>query len=135
MFFEAQHLINGNFDDIFYQEVNNIYEQIITDDIEPPEDTPYHRNNLYQNITTAELKRAMKSNGKSVDNFEFHPTMFQHLGDKAIATLEKLFNLCLTTHQWVWEGAEVIFLRKEGKDSVFTSCICMYLRCCFLTNF
>ena len=31
--------------------------------------------------------------------------------------LERLFNICLATHQWVWEGAEVIFLRKEGKDS------------------
>ena len=117
VFFEAQHLINGDFDDTFYQEVNNIYEQIIGDDEEPPQTTPHQRCNLGQNITSAEIKKAMKSSGKSVDNFDFHPTMFKHLGSKAVATLEKLFNLCLTTHQWVWDGAEVIFLRKEGKES------------------
>ena len=117
MVFEAQHLINGDFDDTFYQEVNNIYERIIVDDEEPPQTPPHQRCNLDQNITSAEIKKAMKSSGKSVDNFDFHPTMFKHLGSKAVATLEKLFNLCLTTHQWVWEGAEVIFLRKEGKDS------------------
>ena len=31
--------------------------------------------------------------------------------------LQKLFNLCLSKQQWVWEAAEVIFLRKAGKDS------------------
>ena len=43
--------------------------------------------------------------------------MFRHLGNRAKNMLEKLFNLCLAKQQWVWEAAEVIFLRKAGKDS------------------
>ena len=117
VFFEGQHLINGDFDDAFFQVVNNLYEQIISEDDEAQPNPQPNRSNIYQNITVSEIKKAMKSSGKSVDNFNFHPTMFQHLGNKALASLERLFNLCLSTHQWVWEGAEVIFLRKDGKDS------------------
>ena len=43
--------------------------------------------------------------------------MFMHLGNNAITLLLHLFNLCLEKHQWVWECAEVIFLRKDGKSS------------------
>ena len=43
--------------------------------------------------------------------------MFRHLGNHAKNMLQKLFNLCLAKQQWVWEAAEVIFLRKAGKDS------------------
>ena len=43
--------------------------------------------------------------------------MFKHLGKNAIDMLLKIFNLCLRQHEWFWKGAEVIFLRKPGKDS------------------
>ena len=43
--------------------------------------------------------------------------MFRHLGNKAISILQQLFNMCLRNHEWIWDGAEVIFLRKAGKDS------------------
>ena len=32
VFFEAKHLLTGNFDDVFYREVNNLYEIIIEED-------------------------------------------------------------------------------------------------------
>ena len=117
VFFEAKHLITGDFDNIFYEEVNNIYNEIMEDADPIPQNHPFKKCNLYDPITVTEIKKAMKCNGKSVDNFGFHPKMLKHLGNKAIDTLEKLFNLCLSTNQWVWDGAEVVFLRKEGKDS------------------
>ena len=117
VFFEAKHLVTGNFDNIFYEEVNNIYNEIIEDDGPIPQNHQFKKCNLYDPITVTEIRKAMKCNGKSVDNFGFHPKMLKHLGNKAIDALEKLFNLCLSTNQWVWDGAEVVFLRKEGKDS------------------
>ena len=33
-FFEGKHLIGGDFDDNFYQEINNIYDQIMRDEYE-----------------------------------------------------------------------------------------------------
>ena len=117
VFFEANHLSNGNFDDAFIEEINNIYERIISEETSSTSTFPQTTEKLYQKVTVEEIKKAIKCNGKSADNCGFHPTMLKHLGNRAISTLEKLFNLCLETHQWVWDGAEVIFLRKEGKDS------------------
>jgi hypothetical protein len=114
VFFEGKHLINGDFDDIFYHEVTNLYELVLNEEPEMDEVLDTHLNGY---ITRAEILKAIKSNGKSVDNSNFHPNMFKHLGNNALALLEKLFNLCLSTRKWVWEGAEVIFLRKDGKDS------------------
>ena len=72
---------------------------------------------LNRRITIPEIRKSFKSTGKSTDNFNFHPKMFSHLGEKAMSTIETLFNLCLEKHIWVWNGAQVIFLRKAGKDS------------------
>ena len=118
-FFEGKHLIDGDFDDTFYREINNIYEQIMTDGYED-EVTGEHIDNiqnLNREISMPEIIKAIKSTGKSADNFKFHPVMFRHLGEKSMIILQRLFNLCLKTHMWVWNGAEVIFLRKSGKDS------------------
>ena len=115
-FFEAKHLIDGNFDDAFYNEINNLYEEIINDATDPiNEDEDVHQIN--RDVTLEEINKAIKYTGNSVDNCNFHPTMFRHLGNKAKTMLQKLFNLCLAKQQWVWEAAEVIFLRKAGKDS------------------
>ena len=115
VFFEARHLIDGDFDDNFYQEVNNIYDHIINEDL--PNETNENIQNLNSEIIIQELLKAIKSSGKSVDNFNFHPTMFQHLGDSALSLILRIFNICLKSHTWIWEGAEVIFLRKDGKDN------------------
>ena len=115
VFFEARHLAEGNFDDNFYQEVNNIYDRIITEDL--PETNEENVNNLNKDITISEILKAIKASGKSVDNLNFHPAMFKHLGNNALSFLQTIFNICLKKHIWLWENAEVIFLRKDGKDS------------------
>ena len=118
VFFEARHLTDGDFDDHFYQEVNNIYDQIIIEEIEDlPNETTENARNLNCDITMQELQKAIKATGKSVDNFNFHPSIFSHLGDTALALMLRIFQICLKTHTWIWEGAEVIFLRKDGKDN------------------
>ena len=119
VFFEGKHLVDGDFDDAFYNETNEIYDRIMCDDYEDvsTEEHAHVIRDLNRNITIPELLKAIKTSGKSVDNCNFHPAMFRHLGDKATTLLQKLFNLCLKEQKWVWEGAEVIFLRKAGKDS------------------
>lgn len=121
VFFEAKHLQTENFDEEFYREVNNIYEDII-DQGSVQDDTGDDAadNNLNKMFTVEEILETIKatpSSGKSADNFNFHPQMLKNLGNKAVKLLKKLFNLCLAKEQWVWEIAEVIFLRKEGKSS------------------
>lgn len=118
VFFEAKHLVNGDFDDAFYNEVNKLHEEIIKEnDEEHQEYNNEEIHNLNRDVTVEEIMKAIKYTGKSVDNCNFHPTMFKHLGNEAKNVLKKLFNLCLATNRWVWEAAEVIFLRKAGKDS------------------
>ena len=119
VFFEAKHLTDGDFDQCFYQQVNNIYDDITNEQNEEHliDEENVNKYNLNKDITIAEFMKALKSSGKSVDNFNFHPLMFKHLGNTAVSLLIKIFNICLKTHTWIWEGAEVIFLRKDGKDS------------------
>ena len=114
-FFEAKHLTTGNFDEMFYQEVNNIYTRIIEEEQSEPNDE--NVNNLNKDITLKEMEKAIKATGKSFDNLNFHPTMFRHLGPSAKSLLVTIFNACLKKHIWIWQNAEVIFLRKSGKDS------------------
>ena len=116
-FFEGKHLIKENFDEVFYEEINKLYEEIINDEADQENLNDEEVYILNRNITEQEIISAIKTSGKSVDNLNFHPTMFKHLGQNAISMLLKLFNLCLLKRQWIWECAEVIFLRKEGKDS------------------
>ena len=119
VFFEAKHIVTGNFDDAFYHEINEIYDQIICEDHNVPaaHNDPHGVDDINRDITLSELIKAIKTSGKSTDNFNFHPAMFRHLGNKAMDSLLRLFNICLKNHKWVWDGAEVIFLRKAGKDS------------------
>ena len=134
-FFECKHLSEENFDDMFYQEINNIYEKIINEDQSLNDSNEYVEatKNLNDDISFQEIKKAIRTNGKSTDNSNFHPQMLKHLGAKAITTLQLLFNLCLKTHKWIWKSAEVIFLRKPGKDTYAKSgsyrpiCITSYI--------
>ena len=119
IFFEGKHLENQAFDNNFYEEVCNLYDMIIEDDdyLQHSQESPANSDELNAEITIEEITKSLKSNGKSVDNFNFHPKMLKNLGPKAIKLLHKIFNLCFASHQWVWDGAEVVFLRKDGKDS------------------
>ena len=114
VFFEAKHLTEGNFDQNFYEEVNNIYDRIINEDISEENDVNVYKMNA--EITLTELKKVIKSSANSVDNFNFHPSMLKHLGTSALNLLLKTFNMCLKNKIWVWKTANVIFLRKAGKD-------------------
>ena len=116
VFFEANHLLAENFDEAFYGEINNIYDEIISQEFILHEQPEYIKK-LNSPITIKEIKKAIRTSGKSVDNYNYHPLMLRHLGEKAISLLHKLFNLCLEKHEWIWNSAEVIFLRKPGKES------------------
>ena len=119
VFFEGRHLIEENFDDVFYREINNIYDQIMNDEFNTKsnEELENSISELNRDITIQEIKKAIRTTGKSVDNYNVHPLMLKNLGDKSYQLLQKIFNLCLRKHIWIWNKAQVIFLRKPGKDS------------------
>ena len=116
-FFEGKHLQKEDFDEEFYQEVHNLYEDIVNDRFtyEGQDDGM-----LNAVISVDEIRKAIKNydhNGKSADNHGFHPVMCKNFGAKALKLLHKIMNLCLTNAHWLWQDSEIIFLKKEGKDS------------------
>ena len=42
--------------------------------------------------------------------------MLRHLGVRAAEQIRTLLNSCLSAGQWVWDTADVIFLKKDGKS-------------------
>ena len=118
-FFKGKHLEIADFDNEFFEEVNKMYEDIINE--EPDEEnTTAYTYDINKELTIAEIQKLIKAytaGDKSLDKDHFHPKMFKHLGIKALDLLKKLFNLCLTSGKWVWDKADVIFLKKEGKDT------------------
>ena len=118
-FFESKHLAIGDFDDVFYDAVNNIYSDIKANNYEM-EIQDEVQQKLNEEITMKEIKKAIKSTkcgNKSVDNHNMHPKMLHSLGPNALKILMKLFNCCLYQGEWVWKTAKVIFLKKDGKDT------------------
>lgn len=118
-FFESKHLAVGDFDDVFYNTVLDIYEDLksMNDQIEAQDDI---QETLNEKITIKEIQWAIKRtqcSNKSVDNHNMHPKMLHSLGPKMQRLVQKLFNSCLDKGEWVWNTAEVIFLKKEGKES------------------
>ena len=123
-FFESKHLISSNFDSVFYEEVNRLYEEIKTSNFQNPETVTENiadlQSALNAKITINEIKKAIKetkTSNKSWDNHGMHPKMLQKFGQNALTLLKKLFNSCLEKSEWIWNEAEVIFLKKDGKDS------------------
>ena len=116
VFFEGKHLEKERFDEKFYEEVQTLYEEIVKTEYRDYEELP-EVSHLNQPISINEIKKAIKCNGKSVDNHNFHPKMLQNLGPNAVQLLQKIFNTCLEKKIWIWTDAQVIFLRKSGKDS------------------
>ena len=43
--------------------------------------------------------------------------MLKHLGVNATIALAKLYNLCFSHGIWVWDTSDVIFLKKDGKNT------------------
>ena len=116
VFFEGKHLEKEPFNEKFYDEVSTLYGDIKNNDYE---DEGYYPevNDLNQPVSMEEIKKAIGSKAKSVDNHNVHPKMLEHLGPKALKILQKIFNMCIEQKVWIWSEAKVIFLRKSGKDS------------------
>ena len=123
-FFAGKHLLEKgtDFDAKFYEDVNRIYRECLECNESEPQNSTYTTNDeedmLNGEITKAELQHFFKNYqaaGKSFDNFEFHPVMFKRLGETACECILALLNSCLKTGYWVWDIADVIFLKKEGK--------------------
>ena len=116
-FFEGKHMEDANFDEHFYEQINTQYDDIInTERNEDNEDSDV----LNAEITETEIRNNIKhykSSGKSFDNEGNHPEMFKNLGPLGLNLILILFNMCLNMKSWIWQNAEVIFLRKEGKKS------------------
>ena len=120
-FFEGKHLKNQKFDDIFFEEVNKLYEELISSDTNIPHNN--EAESLNTDISLQDIINAVKdyqTSGKSADNKEFHSLMFKHFGPYALNLIQKIFNTCLHKKLWIWENAEVIFFKKEGKKSYST---------------
>ena len=117
-FFEGHHLQDGNFDNYFYEETNRVYNEILQD--QQNIDNAEFAADINAEITITEVKAAIKnynSCGKSSDKENINPVMFKHLKDKAIHLICLLANLCLKEGKWIWDKAEVIFLKKNGKST------------------
>ena len=116
VFFEGKHLEKEKFNEQFYEDISLLYEEIKNHDYEEEEVHPEVRD-LNQPVSIAEIKKAIGSKAKSVDNQNVHPKMLEHLGPQAIKVLQIIFNSCITNKLWIWSEAKVIFLRKTGKES------------------
>ena len=117
-FFESKHISAANFDDDFYNTINEMYENIKIHNyyIEGQSDI---QKELNAKITLKEIKLAIKSTkcSKSVDNHNMHPKMLHSFRQNTLKFLQKLFNCCLAQGHWIWNTAKVIFLKKAGKTS------------------
>ena len=116
VFFEGKHLEKETFNERFYDEVSTLYEKIIDHNYEEEDCCPETRD-LNQPVSMEEIKKAIGSKAKSVDNHNVHPKMLEHLGPEALNIIQKIFNSCIENKIWLWSEAKVIFLRKSGKDS------------------
>lgn len=130
-FFAGKHLKEkgSDFDDAFYEHVNRIHNDILENNGEHDigqQHSMYKQSNdtLSSEISAEELLFFLKqyeTSDKSFDNHEFHPCMLTHLGETARKCILILLNTCLTTGQWVWDTADVIFLKKDGKKDYVNS--------------
>ena len=116
VFFEGKHLENEKFNEQFYEDITLLYEEIINNNYEDEECHP-ETLDLNQPVSISEIKKALGSKAKSVDNHNVHPKMLENLGPEAIKIVQKIFNSCIDKKVWIWSDAKVIFLRKAGKDS------------------
>ena len=120
-FFGGKHLDESKFDNSFMEEINDIYEDIKARGFaEEDANKTDLLSSLNSEVTMEEICSSIKSyeiSCKCVDHNQFHPRMLKNLGPAALAHLHKLFNQCFDLGIWVWDDAEVIFLRKPDKGS------------------
>ena len=108
------------FDDEFFNEIDIIYHNILSELDEASMQDSAQPAHLNRRITLKEITDVIKNQQagvKSLDRDNFHPKMFKHLSNKAMKLMCKVFNTCFSTGSWVWEESDVIFLKKDGKDT------------------
>ena len=118
-FYKNTHMESADFDDGFFESISEMYDEIILEDVNHP-DEDEAQNELNTEISISEIKKAIKrtdANKTSIDNHQMSSKMLHNLGDKAIKLIQSLFNLCMNKGKWVWNSADVIFLKKDGKES------------------
>ena len=131
-FFEGSHLEKEEFDKRFYDSISETYKTakersfLGYDGSKVGVGTEHtidgNANHVPYNepIGEDEIRYVLKnkrSEGKSSDIEEIHPIMLKYLGPNTIKALAKLYNLCMSQGVWVWDTADVIFLKKEEKKS------------------
>ena len=124
-FFKGKHITENQstFDSQFHDETNNTYRLIKENGFENSEDVKdrFHLSSaLYNPITEEEVWSTIKRNKSaagSFDNCKVHPLMLKNLGPNAIYALTRLFNLCLRNGKWLWNSSNIVFLKKEGKET------------------
>ena len=115
-FFECKHMEEVSFNEEFHQQTNEQYENIMhhKENNEDQEETK----ELNSEISEEEIKKCLKevkSSGKSFDNHNCQPAMLKNLGPQSLNLILFLFNLCFNMTMWIWDTAEVVFLKKAGK--------------------
>ena len=111
--FLGQHLDSATFDSSWKDEVEACLSSTSSDGTYIPED------DLNIPITLDEINSAVektKASHKSADNDGIHPMMLKRAGPLFRILLVRLFNNVLNGGKWMWPTADVIFLRKPGKD-------------------
>ena len=117
-FFGGKHMKDHikSFDDKFQKKVEKEYEEIIETETRKAKDSKIPPAGLNAFISIEEIvPHLKKTTGKSFDDDNIHPKMLKHLGPRAIWILHHLFNRVLLSRNWIWDMADVIFLKKEGK--------------------
>ena len=115
-FFECEHMKEASFNEEFFVETNAKFDEIMEQVHVETEDSKQLNDSVTKEEIIKNIK-AIKSSGKSIDNNGLHPEMLKKVGPKCLSLFLMLFNLCLHLGNWVWQKADVIFLKKEGKKS------------------
>ena len=94
-FFEGDHLKKEEFDESFYEEVNESDNRIKEDEINSDnmEEINQQEFDINSKITVKEIESAIKSyssSDKSFDNKKFHPIMMKQSGKVALKLLDAL---------------------------------------------
>lgn len=129
-YFEGTHLNPKEFDDSFYEKLNDEYSSINLENQHKSQQSclnnldmdNMHGSDPYaflnEEISLVEIKDAIchqKSSVRSFDDDQLHPKIIKHLPLPAIKVLHRIFNLCLQQGVWPWDTSNVVFMKKQGK--------------------
>ena len=124
-FFKGKHIVDNqsSFDAQFFEDTNNLCKSIINNEFTNANDNKdkfQYSSALYNPILEQEVRSTIKDNKSaagSFDNCKVHPLMLKHLDSDTIYALTRLFNFRLRNDKWLWNSSNIIFLKKDGKDS------------------